>query len=398
MGQAKNDLMEAEERGWFSIGKVVCSNCVEDTFLKSLIAQNASAHSCDYCSIKSNNQFVAASCDALMEAVAPAAFGMFNDPGQAGVPYDGGYLATPVGSSEMLLALPFEGHDDLFDDVAESFVNTEWVRAAGGHWAGAHDHELYADAWSRFVYAVRHRTRYFFNSVEEEDEYAGPGDLSTTAVLTALNELTNELSLVQLFPKDQIYFRARVTPEDPTWLPGAATMGPPPEGVTPAGRMNPAGIPYLYLAIEEATAIAELVHQPPVSVTSARFRATRDLQLVDLTSLRQLPSIFDLSKQREREGLLFLREFSKDISKPVSKDGREHISYVPTQVVSEYFAKVHDAKVDGLVYPSAVRPSGKNIVLFPTERGYETKFEQVEYVEASSFPLTNWSDVLAAIR
>ena len=75
-----------------------------------------------------------------MEAVAPAAFGMFNDPGQAGVPYDGGYLATPVGSSEMLLALPFEGHDDLFDDVAESFVNTEWVRAAGGHWAGAHDH------------------------------------------------------------------------------------------------------------------------------------------------------------------------------------------------------------------------------------------------------------------
>lgn len=54
----------------------------------------------------------------------------------------------------------------------------------------------------------------------------------------------------------------------------------------------------------------------------------------------------------------FLWQFVNEISKPVAHDGSEHIEYVPTQVVSEYFAQAFQyakgKRIDGLIYPSAV--------------------------------------------
>ena len=65
----------------------------------------------------------------------------------------------------------------------------------------------------------------------------------------------------------------------------------------------------------------------------------------------------------------FLYAFRDEISKTVAHDGSEHVEYVPTQVVSEYFAQAFTfgagEQVDGLVYPSAVEDGGKNLVVFP---------------------------------
>ena len=61
--------------------------------------------------------------------------------------------------------------------------------------------------------------------------------------------------------------------------------------------------------------------------------------------------------------------FRDEISKTVAQDGSEHFEYVPTQVVSEYFAQAFTfgagKRIDGLVYPSAVEDGGKNLVVFP---------------------------------
>ncbi len=70
-----------------------------------------------------------------------------------------------------------------------------------------------------------------------------------------------------------------------------------------------------------------------------------------------------------RSPLLFLHGFRRDITKPIERDGREHIEYVPTQVVTEYLRLVYrlpeeDApSLDGLVFTSA-RSGGKSVVLF----------------------------------
>ena len=114
---------------------------------------------------------------------------------------------------------------------------------------------------------------------------------------------------------------------------------------------------------------------------------------MNLAQLPPLPSIFDTNSRQEREELLFLEAFVDEIKKPIEKNGTEHIEYVPTQVVSEYFSLVFGLKngecLDGILYPSAVHPSGRNLVLFPTERGYERKFDQVEFIDAL---IANWKN------
>ena len=98
----------------------------------------------------------------------------------------------------------------------------------------------------------------------------------------------------------------------------------------------------------------------------------------------------------ERDSLEFLRSFVKDISKPVSKDGSEHVEYVPSQIVSEYISQVLSAQigktVGALVYPSAVDTGGTNIVIFPQRYyGHILMWKDViELLKVIKFDLMNW--------
>jgi len=92
-----------------------------------------------------------------------------------------------------------------------------------------------------------------------------------------------------------------------------------------------------------------------------------------------------------------------EITQPVRKDGREHIGYVPSQVLCEWFAQVfhpteQGGRLDGLIYPSAVAPGGRNLVLFPTARGYERGFDSVAYRSATPLLLPDWPTLTAAIE
>ena len=168
-----------------------------------------------------------------------------------------------------------------------------------------------------------------------------------------------------------------------------------------AGRMNPAGISYFYCALQSGTAIAETVPSPPVTAAVATFETTREISVLNLCELPPLPSLFDSAKRTEYEWLMFLHGFVAEISEPVRKDGREHIDYVPSQVVSEWFAQVfrpkgRKSRLDGLLYPSAVARGGKNLVLFPTSRSYERTFESVSYVCATVLDLPDWKSMTDA--
>ena len=142
--------------------------------------------------------------------------------------------------------------------------------------------------------------------------------------------------------------------------------------------MNPAGVPYLYLAVNEKTALAETRVAQGQEITVSQWSPVRDLQVIDLSHHLRCPSVFS-EKRPEYEMVQFLYAFRDEISKTVAHDGSEHVEYVPTQVVSEYFSQVFTysvgKKVDGLVYPSAVVNGGKNLVLFP-RHGVDTSAQQ----------------------
>src|SRR5699024_3695432 len=122
------------------------------------------------------------------------------------------------------------------------------------------------------------------------------------------------------------------------WEPDANQLGPPPKEIASAGRMNPAGIPYFYTATDLATARHEIgvTDRNDGTVFTAIFKLQESVHVIDLTLLPPVPSIFDLANKGALERALFVREFVETISRPVVKDGREHIDYVPSQVVCEY--------------------------------------------------------------
>jgi len=135
--------------------------------------------------------------------------------------------------------------------------------------------------------------------------------------------------------------------------------------------MSPAGIPMFYGAFDLDTAHAE-TFDPAMHAGKAlsvgTFRSLRDLTLLDLAELPPVPSVFDLDRQPLIHSLRFLHAFAADISQPIARDGREHIEYVPTQIVTEYFRRLFRSaegrSLDGIIYRSAKHEGANAFVLF----------------------------------
>ena len=179
-------------------------------------------------------------------------------------------------------------------------------------------------------------------------------------------------------------------------------LGPPPNENAGAGRMNPAGIAYFYMARELGTAAGEVVVKPPARIAIGEFRTKEQLNLLDLTDLPEPPSVFDVEQYDRYQGTLFLRDFVQRISEPVAKDGMEHIEYVPSQVVCEFFAQVSDRSeeshgVDGIAYCSAVVPGGQNVILFPPE-GRKRWEDLTELVGTGHVSMNDWSQVASLVE
>ena len=60
-----------------------------------------------------------------------------------------------------------------------------------------------------------------------------------------------------------------------------------------------------------------------------------------------------------------MQQFVQEMGKPIAHDGHEHIDYVPTQIITEYFRRQFGPEhIDGLLYPSVQDPGGVACVLF----------------------------------
>lgn len=402
MGLAKRDWMESQERGWDTPEKFVCDQCVEDEYLKAVIDDQAVENHCDYCA-RDAEQPIAAPVSAILEKVSHALFTRFAEPGAAGLPRDSGEW---VGGEDItdtynaMASLPLDCDGDLFDDIAGAFHNTAWYPCADGYWLDVHEHDELRFAWSRFEYAIKHRSRYFLLAKKTPTSGAPGERYSPKTLLQRIGNLVQKLNLIKTLAAGTGLFRVRRSSKNGIFK-TFDDIGPPPEDQAAAGRMNPPGISYFYSAFEQKTALAEAISKPPCHAAIGWFEAKKDLAFLDLTELPPLPSIFDSDHSEEREGLIFLEHFIDAIAVPVTKDGREHVDYLPSQVICEFFSQIFqtdgEAQLDGIAYPSAVRPGGKNFVIFPPhEYGGEWE-DRVRLENISWLHLRDWEDVKKSI-
>jgi RES domain-containing protein len=383
MGVAKTEWMETQERGWAEIEDTyVCEDCVHDEFLKQRLRAAVEANECDYCG-RTAEKSIAAPVRVIQEIVGETVSHFFAEPSESGCPYDGGFIIEPTDTDDVLLTLNLNCDDGLFADIKDAFTNDDWIPAAQGHWSSLHPNETLRYSWDRFSRWVQHETRFFFSQVSNSSDDHEPQEIRVGDVLPTIGDLVTDLGLISNFPSKRKFYRARRWKPGATWVPSADTLGAPPSESATAGRMNPAGISYLYLADEEDTAIKEIMGDSSGEVVVAEFATIRELKVLDLIRLPDKPSIFDADRRDEREGIIFLEHFVGAISQPTAKDGREHVSYAPSQVMSEYFALVFKndniAHIEGIRYPSAVLSGGHNLVLFPTTRGVKRIFGTVEF-------------------
>lgn len=411
MGLVKAQMARDWERGWSAPDKYVCPKCVEDGYLRELITRNADECVCSYCHEVSDEP-IAAPVDAILEAIASALHYFYAEPSAAGVPYENGWIFDPIHTADALMGIPFDAQPDLFEDVAGAFDNTAWVSASRGYWAAEPTSVEWRDAWDAFSDIVKHESRYFFvtplpRSNEEDEDFedwfanARINALRPSEILWKIGEKSSALGLLAVIEPGRKLYRVRERGVDSEWEVNSENLGPPPSGLAAAGRMNPAGIAYTYLGETPAVAIGEVFKGPPASVVVALFEVKRPLYVLDLTDLPEQPSVFDELQRERREIILFFSGFIESISRPIRKDGREHISYVPSQVVCEYFYQVfrgaEGKQLDGIVYPSAIHPPGRNIVLFPEDEFFDVK-RRVEFICGRILEIRTWSDSVRALN
>lgn len=159
------------------------------------------------------------------------------------------------------------------------------------------------------------------------------------------------------------------------------------------GRANSVGIPMLYLASKEQTAISEVRPWIGSQVSVAQFKTLRNLRALNLSVEHGQSSIGHLlfsdlqeepSNAARKERSVWI-DIDNAFSQPVTLSD-DAADYVPTQILTELFRKLG---YDALIYRSQFGEKGFNVVLFDTNdadaincapykvSGIEVKFEEV---------------------
>ncbi len=359
----------------------VCAGCFDDPGIRSWIRDQGGRRGCEYCAgHDSPTTDVQELADYMRECLE-----RFYSYAEDNLPYEsaeGGWQGPHWDTWNLLIEqLGFgfsrRGANQLMGDLFPAISENTWCEF---DWLSLEFDDSLKLSWRNFCDVVKHQLRFFFHQIKDDDDRDA---ISPGTLLGQIASLVDDLGIIKTLPVGKRLYRARLN------LSGKINLedfGPPPiERALQSNRMNPPGIPALYVTERKRTAILE------VRAKCARvgvMRLTRPIRIIDLAELPDLPSIFSGVSQRERLGLSFLHHFQEEIVQPIARDDRIHVDYIPPQIVSEFF-KLHSfagGPVDGVRYRSAVDPRGYNLVLFvPISHPDNEEAQCYEILSAAKF-------------
>lgn len=348
----------------------VCSACFSNQDLRAWIREQDGRRGCSFCGKFDSSTVEFHKVVNRIEQCMRRYYGRAVD--QLGYcSAEGGYLGEHWDSWDMLdrigLALPRDHTGNLYSAIAGAMTDEPWCDFDVG--ALDPDHALWS-SWKFFCETVKHKRRFFFHTSGRDDQ----DSFTPASLLSSIARASEALGLVVELPSGLRLWRAR-----PDLLKGrrvkASDFGPPPlQFALQSNRMNPAGIPMLYLASSPTTALKETrAEQAKVGL----WRSMRPIRILDLRRLPPVPSMFSDDPRAQTLTLSFLHDFANDIMKPVARNNQVHIDYLPSQVVTEFMRDYGFAAgaLDGVAYGSTVHQRGWNISFFlgPTELGLATR-------------------------
>jgi HEPN/RES N-terminal domain 1/Protein of unknown function (DUF4238)/RES domain len=353
----------------YSGSDTVCAAHFNDQGLKDFVAARADSDECSVCGA-TGEENIAVAIDDLTDHIAACIGQYYDDPANK-LPYEsaeGGYQGATYSTEEIFAEVDLEILEDsdgsLHDTIVSSMPTDLWCDAEPFMLTRS---EQLLFSWESFCKTIKHKRRYFFESAvpTEDSELYGPSE-----VLRTIFDYAEEAGAFVTLPRGTHLFRARLEKRGERHV-SALALGPPPlQAAVQTNRMSPPGIVMAYVADDAETSLAETADKPG-RFALADFVTERDALILDLTELPEAPSIFaELSDSLEydpRVRLNFLHSISREISKPIARDDRAHIEYVPTQVVTEYVrtaVTIQGQPVAGIRYRSSRRRTETALVLF----------------------------------
>jgi RES domain-containing protein len=152
------------------------------------------------------------------------------------------------------------------------------------------------------------------------------------------------------------------------------------------GRVNPRGIPCLYMATDDVTAMMEVRPWAGSVLTISQLVLLKEVTLVDCTQAAE----FNLDEPMTQERLESnnWHVLNEAFSLPVFQ-AEDVADYAPTQYIAEAFSA---AKYDGIMYESKVG-NGKNIAIFDPANA-EVVSRQLRQADKPSFSFTKLGAVI----
>lgn len=381
MGYHSDLMIKEAERGFSSRaveGRHVCSDCFGDPHISKVVANKAVAHRCDYCG--SSGKLLAASLVDVLDFMVPQIQLEYGSADQL-LPRDpetkdrmfpeDEFDARSLLEEQIGLDLPGYGSDRLMEDLAAALSGDDWCRLNP---LGIPDSEAIGSSWDAFSLVVKHRRRFFFlqHKDPELEEHIrwGAAAFDIPQLLERIGAFCCDHKLVHELKAGSNWFRVQAMEPGESAF-GARRMGPPPyHRANLPNRMSPAGVPMFYGAAEVVTALAEVGHAPG-RYAIGRFETMRDILVLDVREVPEIPSLFDPDKARDRAVAKFMRSFIADFRKEIDRKARPHVDYLPTQVVTEYFRTMVVGRqrqpVEGVLYAST--KDDKDAVVLFAENG-----------------------------
>lgn len=311
MGRVSEWMIEQQERGYSEADGDICANCVTDPALKAWVADHLSSTACTFCGDESDDA-IAASFDDFVGIVLGGIGFDWNDPDNEGIMYDGregGYQAPLSDTADVFYNYDISDNDNVVQAVIDAVDTEAWVER---DFYRGDDGERLTSGWTWFKHVTMHQSRFLFLK-NEGDKY--DDDIPPSQMLNVIASIISK----DLAPFDFIK-------------------------------------------------TFDVAHHAGQIMSIGAFRALRPLRLLDLAELPDIPSVFADETRKFIHPMRFLHAFAADLVKRIARDGREHIEYVPTQIVTEFFRRVfRDAEgkpLDGLLYRSSRPGAGTACVLF----------------------------------
>lgn len=335
----------------------ICSSCIGDSFLKREIEKEGLIHKCFFCDVVNPSIKI----DVLAEYVVGAFYSYVTC---CNSPDDKETGVTPEIAVSQLLKSDKPVGEVVFQVLRQKYAS-DHIKEQG--WDAFDPNCLYKFAisflniknayWDIACQSLKSKSRFFNEEMKEILE-----SIFKNVPKSALKVIGCD--------SDFRFYRARISNNEKHVCEilqnPAKQFGPTPLGNVFGGRMNPVGIPVLYTALEQDTALAEVRPHLDATVVIASLTPLRELTLLDLTALGDYEidaSPFNPHVQEELNRICFSEEFSKLLARPVNPQS-DSIEYLPTQCVADYLENFFTPKVDGFICHSAMRKGGKNVIFF----------------------------------